>query len=176
MTDIKDQWNNYMELGGLVVNGSLTKEMVEKQINAFSSFLSETNSDYYYNATYLPNYIMEFMHFLECFHKKYPITKRMFDIASSYCGVTLIIDQYWQQESVWDGERKKIFVMHRVHPSYERKQVCDNELLVECSVLCDTKRFIYHNKIGIDATGIQQELQNLEEFLNNKLASHKKEK
>ena len=75
---------------------------------------------------------------------------------------------------IW--ERKKIFVMHRVHPSYERKQVCDNELLVECSVLCDTKRFIYHNKIGIDATGIQQELQNLEEFLNNKLASHKKEK
>ena len=51
-----------------------------------------------------------------------------------------------------------------------------NELLVECSVLCDTKRFIYHNKIGIDATGIQQELQNLEEFLNNKLASQKKEK
>ena len=79
MTDIKDQWNNYMELGGLVVNGSLTKEMIEKQINAFSSFLSETNSDYYYNATCLPN----------------------------YCGVTLIIDQYWQQESVWDGERKK---------------------------------------------------------------------
>ncbi|MDE6601581.1 MAG: hypothetical protein K2K90_05365, partial [Lachnospiraceae bacterium] len=35
------------------------------------------NQDYYYNATYLPNYAMEFYNFLECFHKKYPLTERI---------------------------------------------------------------------------------------------------
>ena len=51
MTNINDQWDNYMELGKQVVNGNLNKEMFEKQIIALSSFLSETNQDYHYLFT-----------------------------------------------------------------------------------------------------------------------------
>lgn len=176
MTDIKGQWKNYMELGELMDKGELTKEEFEKQISAFSFFLSEINQDYHYNATYLPNYAMDFLHFLECFHKKYPLTERIFAMAAGYSGVTLIIDRYWQQESICDEEKRKIFVTHKVHIPYERKQICDDELLIECSVLCETKRFIYHSKIGTDVADMQHELQSLEEFLNAKSSSENRKK
>ena len=67
MTDIEKQWENYMELGERLVKEKRLKEEFEKEIKAFSSFLSETNKDFYYNSTYLPHYSMEFLHFLECF-------------------------------------------------------------------------------------------------------------
>lgn len=163
MTDVKIQWENYMRMGEQI------KEEFERQIEAFSYFLSEINPDYYYNATYLQNYVIEFLQFLEQFHIKYPLVRQIFDMASSYAGVTLIVDRYWQQESVWNKERKEILITHKVHHSHERIQVCDEKLWVECSVLCDTKRFIYQDKTGIDET--QQLLQNLERFLKDKLSS-----
>ncbi len=169
MTNINDQWDNYMELGKQVVNGSLNKEMFEKQIIALSSFLSETNQDYHYNAAYLPNYVADFWHFLECFCHKYPLVNKLFLMVSVYPNVTLIIDRYWQLESV-QGEYT-VLTTKKVHPSCERKRVCDNELLIECSVLCDTKRFIYHSKTGTDKDELNQELERLEEFLNDKSLS-----
>ena len=168
MTEIVTQWKNYMELGKLVVNGQLVMEEFEKQIIIFSSFLCESNRDYHYNATYLPNYVEEFLCFLKCFYSKYPLVEQLFKMASDYADVTLIIDCYWQQESIWDREQKEIFVTHKVHPSYERKGVCDEELSVDCSVLRDTKRFIYHSKTGTDLTEIQQLLHSLEGFLKKK--------
>lgn len=170
MEKIETQWENYMELGNLVAHGQLIPEEFEKQIKAFSSFLSETNRDYHYNATYLPNYTEEFLCFLECFHNKYQWVEQIFEIASHYSDVTLIIDRYWQQESVWDREQEEISITHKVHSSYDRNLVCDAELLVECSVLCATKRFIYHSKTNV-TTEIQSLLQNLEKFLKEKSSS-----
>lgn len=165
------QWENYMELGKLVDDEQLISKEFEKQIKAFSFFLSETNRDYHYNATYLPNYTEEFLRFLKCFSTKYPLVKQIFEVASHYPDVTLIIDRYWQQESVWNREQEKIYPTHKVHPSYNKNLVCDAELLVECSVLCETKRFIYHSKTGTDTTEIQSLLQNLEKFLKEKSSS-----
>ena len=50
MTDIEKQWENYMELGERLVKEKRLKEEFEKEIKAFSSFLSETNKDFYYNS------------------------------------------------------------------------------------------------------------------------------
>lgn len=168
MTEIEAQWNSYMELGKLMVNGQLRTEEFKDQIKAFSSFLSETNRDYHYNATYLPNYTEEFLRFLECFCIKYPLVQQIFEMASDYSDVALIIDRYWQQEIVWNRDREDIIKTYKVHPSYERNWVCNEELSVECSVLCETKRFIYHSKTNTNTTEIQQLLHNLEEFLKAK--------
>ena len=174
MKDIGDQWNDYMNLGELVSKGELTKETLEEQIYAFSCFLCETNPDYHYNATYLPNYVDEFVYFLECFHKKYPLVMQIFQAVSSYTDVTLVIDRYWQQESVSDRVEGQTFVNYKIHPSCERKWVCDEGLLVECSILCETKRYINHSKTGIDTVEIQQEIQKLKEFLDDKTSSGNK--
>ncbi|CCZ61228.1 hypothetical protein [Hungatella hathewayi] len=166
MTDIKEQWENYIELGEKVVKEKGLKEEFEKEIKAYSSFLSETNQDYYYNSTYLPHYSMEFLHFLECFYKKYELVKRIFELSSSYSGVSLIIDRYWQQESKWDDEEEKIVVINKVYSFSDKNTVCDEKLLIECSALCETKRFIYHSKAGINESEEQKELKNLKEFLD----------
>lgn len=169
---MKEQWEKYMDMGEQMSKEELTKEMLEKQIDTFSSFLSETNSDYYYNATYLPNYVTEFTRFLECFHKKYQCVIQIFVALSSYADVTLTIDRYWQQEIVFDQENKQtLSPIYKLYPAHERQCVCDDGLLIECSVLCGTKRFIYHSKTGIEAIEIQQEIQRLKNFLNSRLSS-----
>lgn len=167
LTDIKKQWENYKELGKRVSGGKLSKDEFEKQIDAFSFFLSETNQDYYYNSTYLPQYFEEFWHFLECFSRKYVLVKQLFAVAAEYPYVSLIIDCYWQMESTWNEEKQKIIPTYKVHSSYEKKLVCKDRLLIECSVLCGTKRFIYHSKIDKDGIEMQQELQKLTEFLKS---------
>ena len=166
MIDIKKQWENYIELGKQVIEKNISEEAFKKEINAFSSFLSEANRDYYYNATYLSNYAMEFLHFLEYFYRKIPLVKRLFEVTSSYPNLSLVIDRYWQQESVWDDEEKTTFVFYKAYPSYKEKMVCDDTLLIECSILCETKRYIYHSKIEIDEEKIKNESHNLKEFLN----------
>lgn len=157
-----------MELGERVVKENRVKEEFEKEIKAFSSFLSETNQDYYYNSTYLPHYSMEFLHFLEYFYKKYELVKRLFKLSSCYSGVSLIIDRYWQQESKWDEEKDTISVINKVYSFSDKNTVCDEELLIECSVLCETNRFIYHSKTGINEREETKELKNLKEFLDFK--------
>lgn len=171
MTDIKEQWENYMELGKRAVKENGLREEFEKEIKAFSSFLSETNQDYYYNSTYLPHYSMEFLHFLECFYKKYELVKRLFELSSCYSGVSLIIDRYWQQESKWDDDDETMSVINKVYSFSDKNTVCDEKLLIECSVLCETKRFIYHSKVGINESEEQKESKNLKEFLDFRTSS-----
>lgn len=166
MIDIKKQWENYVELGKQVVEKNISEEAFNKEINAFSFFLSESNRDFCYNPTYLSSYAMEFLRFLEYFYRKYPLVKRLFEATSGYPNASLVIDRYWQQESLWDEEKKIISVFYKAYPSYKEKMVCDDTLLIECSVLCETKRFIYHSKIEIYEEKIHRELQNLKEFLN----------
>lgn len=171
MTNIKEQWKNYMELGEKVINENNLKEEFEKEIKAFSSFLSEINQDYYYNATYLSRYSIEFLRFLECFNRKFELVKRLFEISSCYSDVSLIIDRYWQQESKWDEEKRTIAVIHKVYSFSYKNMVCDEKLSIECSALYETKRFIYHSKTGINEGEIQTELKNLKEFLDFKTSS-----
>lgn len=155
-------------MGKQAFENEMLEEAFKKEIDAFSSFLSEGNRDYYYNATYLSNYVTEFICFLKYFYRKYPLVKRLFEVTSHYPNVSLVIDRYWMQESLWDDE-EKISVSCKVHPSYKKKTVCDDMLLIECSVLCKTQRFIYHSKIEIDEETIQKESQKLKEFLDARM-------
>lgn len=169
MKNIKKQWDNYFELGKQAIEDEMLEEAFKKEIDAFSSFLSEENRDYYYNATYLSNYVTEFICFLKYFYRKYLLVKRLFEGTSHYPNVSLVIDRYWMQETRWDEEKEKISVLYKAYPSYKKKTVCDDVLLVECSVLCKTQRFIYHSKIEIDEETIQKESQKLKEFLDTRM-------
>ncbi|MBS5285212.1 MAG: hypothetical protein KHY46_15400 [Clostridiales bacterium] len=169
MINIEKQWDNYFELGKQVIENEISEEALKKEINAFSFFLSELNQDYYYNATYLSNYVMEFLRFLKYFYRKYMFVKQLFKVTSRYQKVSLVIDRYWVEESLWDEEKGKISVFYKVHPSYKKKTVCDDMLLIECSVLCKTQRFIYHSKIEIDDETVQKESRKLREFLEAKI-------
>lgn len=160
-----------MVLGERLVKEKRLREEFEKEIKAFSSFLSDTNKDFYYNSTYLPHYSMEFLHFLECFYKKYKLVKRLFQLSSYYSGVSLIIDRYWQQESKWDEEEERIVPINKVYSFSDENTVCDEKLLIECSALCETKRFIYHSKAGIIESEELKELKNLKEFLDIKTST-----
>lgn len=171
MTDIKEQWGNYIELGERAVKEKGFKEEFEKEMKAFSSFLSEMNQDYYYNSTYLPHYSMDFLHFLECFYKKYELVKRLFELSSCYADVLIIIDRYWQQECKWDEEKETISVINKVYSFSDKNTVCDKELLIECSALCESKRFIYHSKAEINEIEEEKELINLKEFLEIRTSS-----
>ena len=62
-------------------------------------------------------------------------------------------------------------VINKVYSFFDKNTVCDEKLLIECSVLCETKRFIYHSKVGINESEEQKELKNLKEFLDFRTSS-----
>lgn len=165
---MENLWESYNELGKMAVEGEMSKEDFEKQISAFSSFLSEMNLYYHYNGTYLQQYVKEFLLFLNCFYNKYEVVKKLFAISAQYAEVTLVIDRYWQQESTFGEESNKIFSTKKVFPFCEKHQVCNDVFLIECSVLCETKRYIYHNKVRNNENEIQEELYRLKKFLDDK--------
>lgn len=169
MIEIQELWENYAEWGRMVIEEELSRKEFRSQIYAFSIFLSETNHDYHYNGTYLPEYVDEFWTFLKCFYRKYLFVKKLFLIASDYPDVSLIIDRYWQQDCIWDNERKEHSISLKACPSHEKGLVCKDKLLIECSILCGTKRFIYQSKIENDEKKKLEEVQKLREFLDNKV-------
>lgn len=105
MINIEKQWDNYFELGKQVIENEISEEALKKEINAFSFFLSELNQDYYYNATYLSNYVMEFLRFLKYFYRKYMFVKQLFKVTSRYQKVSLV------KRSREDMEKKEIYDM-----------------------------------------------------------------
>lgn len=171
MINIENIWESYMELGKMIEKGELSKEKFEKQITVFSSFLGEMNLDYYYNGTYLPQYIEDFWSFLENFCNKYEVVKRLFAVSIPYAEVTLTIDRYWQQESSFDEDRKKMFVVKKVSPFCRKHQVCNEGLLIECSVNVKARRCIYHNEIENNEMKIKEEIDSLKTFLDKRTES-----
>lgn len=89
-------------------------------------------------------------------------------MASCYSDVSLIIDRYWQQDCIFDNEKKETVIYLKVCLSREKNLVYNEDMLVECSVLCETRRFIYQSKIGKDEGKGLKEIKNLGEFLNEK--------
>lgn len=158
-------WENYELLGAMADNGVLSKENLEKQIKAFSCFLSEKNSDYYYNKTYLPCYVEEFWDFLIAFKRKYSFVQTLFGIACRYSDVSLKIDRYWQMESFQDGETGIINNKMEVYPSYDHTLVCNSAFLIECSILRKMKRFIYQKKVENNDEEKSRAINELKKFL-----------
>lgn len=168
MINEKKLWENYAELGKMVVESKLSRENFGKQIYAFSTFLSEMNHDYHYNGTYLPHYADEFLDFLKCFFRKYSFVKTLFSLASHYVDVCLIIDRYWQQDCIWNSEKEEIDVKWTTCSSYEKRLVYNDKLLIECSVLCETKRFIYQSKLEMNEQMESREVEKFRKFLDDK--------
>lgn len=166
--DIELLWGRYAELGSMATNDEKLKEAFEQQISAFSYFLSEVDPDYHYNGTYLPCYIDEFWGFVLEFNRKYPYVKRIFAEVSGYCDVSVIIDRYWQQECTWDEEKSDIIREIKLYPSFGKHMVCEKEIFIECSILCEGSRFIEQIKIQNNEEEVTKGLRKLVDFLDKK--------
>lgn len=167
-----ETWNAYDKLYNLIIeNEAKNKSMDVKQIfenglECFSSYLCHANRDYAYNTTYLPAFKEDFWKFIESFHKKYIIAKKLFNIAEQYYDVTLKIDRYWMLETIkkdTDRENTKSVQSTLNGPDF----VCNKETTIECSVLCDMKRYIYQTKEEImpDSDNFQKLIKEFREFL-----------
>ena len=128
-------WESYEKLYQDLKEDS---ETVKKVVNCFSAYMSQADTAYHYNKTYLTGYSEEFWKFLCCFAKKYPIVKTLFLQVEQKKNATLKIDRYWQieTETEWSGRR--------ITCLGDTERVCSDKMLIECSFLCNTKRYVYH--------------------------------
>lgn len=165
----KDTWEAYCELYNRLEQIKDAKELFENGINCFSMYLGQSNQGYLYNTTYLPEFSEDFWEFLVAFNKKYKTVEELFKIAEKYQNVTLQIDRYWMLKSSED-ERYKLNTL--TGPNF----VCEEKMLVECSVLYNLKRYVFqNNEISILEEESYKKLEKeFEEFL--KKYSSKKEK
>lgn len=116
-------------------NGSV--DVFKEGLECFSSYLCYVSQNYAYNATYLPQFVDQFLIFVEAFSKKYAIARELFDIAENYPDITLKIDRYWKLETDENKKSKKTTL--RCSDFITKKT-----LTIECSALCDMQRYIYH--------------------------------
>lgn len=157
-------WENYNMVGQMIEDGTLEKGQFEKQIMAFSGFLSETNSEFVYNKTYLPCYIEGFWDFLQAFHRKYFFVTEVFKMAEKYSDISLRIDRYWQQETSYEEGNPKLNINKDVYWGHGNSRVMDETILIECSVLRGVERFIFQRKIEDNREERNQAKQQLEDF------------
>lgn len=132
----KDTWEAYCELYKRLEKIKDAKELFENGINCFSMYLGQSNQGYMYNTTYLPEFSEDFLDFLVSFNKKYKIVKKLFEIAEKYQNVTLQIDRYWMLQT-FEDERYTMTTLTG------QNFVCEEKMLVECSVLYNLKRYIF---------------------------------
>lgn len=148
-------------------NFQLNPETFSQEIQIFSQFIADSNPEYHYNKTYLPLYVDSFQQFLDSFKKKYPSVKRMFRLIKQFEGVHLVIDRYWQADTAAEEEEPhNIYCQWSVYPLQKGNLVCDGELFLECSIVCETKRYLYHKKMSISQQELEEAITELEEFLN----------
>ena len=134
------------------------REKFKEGIRCFSSYLCHANPDYAYNTTYLPQFNEDFLFFIDAFHRKYRFVRDFFDIAKEYSDVTLKIDRYWMLETKTE-ERWKESTLNG------RDFVCEKELMIECSVLYDLKRYVYQRSIMIPNKEFENLKNDFENFL-----------
>lgn len=166
-------WENYERLYELLkdVRGNQRQEEEEritKEIECFAAYISQADSTHYYNRTYIPKFTEEFWIFLKFFGKKYVVVKNLFSVVEDKKNVVLSVDRYWQikTRTDWSGEYKVCL--------NDIKQVCKDEMLIECSVLNKTRRYIYHNQISLKDIENNQYAHAIEE-LKDFLKSHSSE-
>lgn len=119
------------------------EERITKGIECFAAYISQADSTHHYNRTYIPKFTEEFWIFLNAFWKKYAVVKSLFFIVEDKKNVVLTVDRYWQikTKTDWSGEYKVCL--------NDTKQVCKDEMLIECSILNKTRRYVYHDQIPL---------------------------
>lgn len=140
-SQIEEMWSGYENLYNKVKDDDFEK--IKGIIQCFSSYMSHSDSSHHYNGTYLPKFTDEFWKFLRYFNKKYFLVRLLFAVTEGKQNITLKIDRYWQIETETDWRGKRITCLG------DTKSVCNDKMLIECSVLYNTKRHVYHERIDI---------------------------
>ena len=130
-------WDEYNKFYSYLEKNSELKEAFESGIKCFSSYLSHTNQEYVYNSTYLSGFNEEFFCFIEAFQKKYATVQELLKKAEEYYNITLKIDRYWMLQTDKEGKKKVSTLPGSTY-------VGEDKMLVECSIMCNMKRYIFH--------------------------------
>ena len=158
----KDIWKAYENFK---LDAECGREKFQDGLRCFSSYLCHADPDYVYNTTYLPQFAEDFLRFIEAFQRKYGLVEHLFDIAKKYSDVILKIDRYWMLETKTEGGWEESTLNGQDF-------VCEKELMIECSVLHDLKRYVYQKKIMIANEENKSENENLENDFENFLKKH----
>lgn len=149
-------WKGYLKLWDSM--GQDDQERIRNEILCFSAYMGHANAGYHYNKTYLPKFTEEFLEFLSFFSKKYYFVEELFTLVKSEKNITLKIDRYWQIETATEWREVKKTCLGDI------KMVCTDSVLIECSSLCGTKRYIYQKKIPLGDITKEQKQDILNEF------------
>lgn len=161
-------WESYNEFYNELKTDKNSMDIFEDGLKCFSSYLCHASRDYAYNATYLPGFVEEFRIFIEAFSIKYEIVKRLFR-AAGYCpNVTLKIDRYWLFETDEAKKSKKTILSGTDF-------VSKNTLTIECSVLYNMQRYIYHEKYEMDKLKSDEVVSDFRKFLRKYMPKVTKE-
>ena len=163
-------WDEYNKFYSYLEKNSELKEAFESGIKCFSSYLSHTNQEYVYNSTYLAGFNEEFFGFIEAFQKKYAIVQDLLKKVTEYHNITLKIDRYWMFQTDKEGKKK-------VTTLSGSNYVGEDKMLVECSIMCNMKRYIFHRneKIVFDEESYIELKKDLIEFMEKYSAKNGKE-
>lgn len=148
---VKEYWNDLLHLGNQIQEED--EKSLKKNVELFSEYLSSYDRQYCYNATFLPLFVDDFVKFLKCFCRKFPVVLVLLSAVEGIAGAKMIIDRYWKCENGF------VYSICEV-PDYD--QVCSEILKVECDLLVQEKRFLFYKEIRI-SENVQQ---NIEDAIN----------
>ena len=98
------------------------KEEFENIISVFSRFVSRTNGDYYYNETYLPTFVGDFLLF-----KRYLELKENIFVKISGAFFTKKTKVHLTVDSCFMFEDEEIEIRNH----YDLKRICSNDIVIK---------------------------------------------
>ena len=122
-----------------LVTQNIDEDIFRENINVFSRFLGYSNSDYKYNATYLSQYIDDFLKMSHMLKRKDEIYNKIFDslMALGYRFEILIDQVYWG--SYLDKTEKGYLGM-------DQERILDHKIELKMIFVSSGKEYIFRKK------------------------------
>ena len=122
-----------------LVTQNIDEDIFRENINVFSRFLGYSNSDYKYNATYLSQYIDDFLKMSHMLKRKDEIYNKIFDslMALGYRFEILIDQVYWG--SYLDKTEKGYWGM-------DQERILDHKIELKMIFVSSGKEYIFRKK------------------------------
>lgn len=144
-----NEWNYWERLFDLAEK--IEEESFKETIELFSKFLVNFDLQYQYNETFLPLFSDEFLLFIKYFRYKFPIVKMIIKGIEEISNIKIMFDKYWKYEY-----KEKYSICENT----DFKQFCSKTMRIECSLLVETKRFLFRKEINISK---EEEIDNIQE-------------
>lgn len=139
-----------------LLNIQLDSEVFVSQIKLFSKYLVYTNSEYYYNETYLPNFCSEFIEFQNFVKHKYSIfegIKNRIYTLSKKLNLRYVMDQFLEYSFKDDDLKINPPIDHLV-------QICTNKVTIKGILDYEDSEHLFLRTYSVDIENkdIQQEV------------------